>query len=109
MCFLLETVTEEAVRSLNVAESINQLYEEMKGEFADCLASKWSISALDFVFQNPVYRNNKFLYKSGIPKGTAARFTRILYRNKLISMIESPSGNQSALYSFEPLIKLVRV
>ena len=48
------------VRLMNIdaiAESISSLYEEMKQVFSDSLASKWSMTALDFVFTNPVFRN----------------------------------------------------
>ncbi len=107
--FFLETVNEQAIQSLQVAENIRDLYEQMKEAFADCLSSRWSINALDFVFKNPVYRNKQFVSNAGIPSVTAARFTRELHKNNLIVKLEEPSGNKSALYSFEPLLNLVRV
>jgi len=88
---------------------IRTLYEEMKIVFSDVLSSKWSVNALDFVFTNPVFRNNKFTTNSGIPTASAARFTRALLENNLILTLEEASGRRPALYSFEPLMKLVRV
>jgi hypothetical protein len=81
----------------------------MKEVFKDVLSSKWSVNALDFVFTNPVFRNNKFTKDSGIPSASAARFTRVLLEKELIVTKEEPSGRKPALYSFEPLMKLVRV
>jgi len=107
--FFLKAVTHQAVRNLEIADSINALYEEMKAVFSQILASKWSVIALDFVFTNPVFRNNKFTTKSGIPTPTAARFTRILLEKELIFTLEESSGRRPALYSFEPLMQLVRV
>jgi Fic family protein len=107
--FFLEAVEQQAIRNLTVAENITTLYEEMKIVFSDALSSKWSVNALDFAFTNPVFRNNKFTSKSGIPAASAARFTRVLLEKSLIVTLEEASGRRPALYSFEPLMELVRV
>lgn len=107
--FFLITVEHQAIRNLQVAESIQKLYEEMKGTFAEILSSKWSVNALDFVFTNPVFRNSKFTSSAGIPAPTAAKFTKkLIDAGYLVTKIES-SGRRPALYSFEPLMKLVRI
>jgi Fic family protein len=105
----LEAVEQQSIRNLAIAENIRKLYEDMKLTFASVLSSKWSVNALDFIFTNPVFRNNKFTVNSGIPAPSAARFTRVLLEKNLISTLEEASGRKSALYSFEPLMQLVRV
>ncbi len=107
--FFLKAIEQQAIRNLTIAENISNLYEEMKIVFSDTLSSKWSVNALDFVFTNPVFRNNKFTTKSGIPTASAARFTRVLLEKNLIATLEEASGRRPALYSFEPLMELVRV
>ena len=107
--FFLEAIEQQAISNLVIAENIGALYEEMKTIFSKILSSKWSVYALDFIFTNPVFRNNKFTSKSGIPTASAARFTRILLEKDLIAMVEEASGRRPALYSFEPLMQLVRV
>lgn len=107
--FFLEAIEQQAIRNLAIAENISALYEKMKIVFSDTLSSKWSVNALDFVFTNPVFRNNKFTKSSGIPTATAARFTRLLVEKKLITPLGEASGRRPALYSFEPLMELVRV
>lgn len=107
--FFLRAVEQQAIHNLMIAESIRTLYEEMKQTFADKLSSKWSVAALDFIFTNPVFRNNRFTSHSGIPAATAARFTRILLDEGIITTIEEAAGRRPALYSFEPLMSLVRV
>lgn len=107
--FFLKAVEQQAIRNLNITEKIHDLYEEMKNEFQAVLASKWSVNALDFVFTNPVFRNNKFTSSSGIKASSAARFTRALSERNLLTKIEEPSGRRAALYIFEPLMQLVRV
>jgi Fic family protein len=107
--FFLEAVEKQAIKNLMIAEKINNLYDEMKVVFSEALASKWCISALDYIFANPVFRNNKFTRNSGIPSASAARFTRVLLDRELIKCLEEGAGSRPALYSFEPLLKLVRV
>jgi len=107
--FFLNAVEQQAIRNLTIAENIRTLYEEMKIIFSDVLSSKWSVNALDFVFTNPVFRNNRFTTHSGIPAASAARFTRVLLEKNLLMTIEGASGRRPALYSFEPLMELVRV
>lgn len=109
-CILfLEAVEAQAIRNLAIAENIRALYEKMKQEFSNALASKWSVNALDFVFTNPVFRNNRFTRQGGMSPASAARFTRVLLEKNLLRTVEEPSGRRSALYAFEPLLELVRV
>jgi Fic family protein len=107
--FFLHAIESQAIKNLEVAESIGRLYEEMKTTFGEALASKWSLNALDFVFTNPIFRNNKFTNNSGIPKASAHKFARTLLDRGLLTTIEEASGRRPALYSFEPLLELVRV
>ena len=107
--FFLNAIEKQAIKNLEIAEKIKSLYEEMKPIFSDTLSSKWSVNALDYIFTNPIFRNNRFTSKSGIPGPSAARFTRILLEKELIRTIEESSGRRPALYAFEPLLKLVRV
>ena len=107
--FFFNAVENQANKNLEISENIKNLYEEMKGIFSEKLSSRWCVNAIDYIFTNPIFRNNKFTSKSGIPKPTAQRFTRILLQEGIISQLEEASGRSPALYSFEPLMKLVRV
>jgi len=107
--FFLNAVEQQAIRNLNITEKIHDLYEKMKNEFQAALASKWSVNALDFVFTNPIFRNNKFASSSGIKVSSAMRFTRVLSERNLLIKIEESSGRRATLYMFEPLMQLLRV
>ena len=107
--FFLEAVKDQASHNLEIAEQISQLYESMKREFTDLLSSKWSLNALEFIFTNPVFRNSTFTNKSGIPTSTASKFSKILQDNNILKVVEEISGRISTLYSFEPLMEIVRV
>lgn len=107
--FFLHAIRSQAERNLEVAENIGKLYDEMKGNFIQTLGSRWSVSALDFIFTNPVFRSNKFTSQSGVSASTALRFLRALSDKKLLTTLSEASGRRPALYSFEPLLALVRV
>ena len=107
--FFLEAVRGQADMNLAKSEEIRNLYENMKETFRECLSSKWSINALDFMFANPVFRNNIFTgVASGIPKQTAQGFTRKLLEAELLAIVEHSSGRSAGLYAFEPLLKILR-
>lgn len=106
--FMLTAFREEAIRNLGKAESVRELYDVMKDGFRELLQSQWSTVAADFVFTRPVFKASLFTGKSTIPQATAYRFLRILQNEKIIRIIEPASGRRAALYSFEPLLELVR-
>lgn len=107
--FFLVAVEQQAIHNLEVAERIRVLYEDMKIQISELLASKYSVSALDYLFTYPVFRNSRFTSGAGIPSQTAARFSRVLLRKGFLETVEEASGRKSAIYRFEPLMKLVRV
>ncbi len=107
--FFLDAIKSQAEKNLEVAERIGALYEDMKGTFGGALGSRWSVTALDFIFTNPVFRSNKFTSSSGIPSSTAQRFLRMLVEKNLLTTLAEASGRRPAMYSFEPLMQVVRV
>lgn len=107
--FFLVAVKEQAFHNLEVANDVRSLYETMKGKFAERLASKWSVAALDYMFTYPVFRNSRFTRDAGIPAQTAARFSRVLLEAGLLQTVAEAAGQRSAIYRFEPLMELIRV
>lgn len=107
--FFLGAIAEQANNNLNVAQKIQNLYDEMKLEFTEILSSKWSVQSLDFIFSNPVFRTNNYYKLTGIPQPTGNNILKKLHTNDLLKLREEASGNKPALYSFEPLMKLIRV
>ena len=106
--FFLKGLETQANENLAKAEQIKSLYERLKIEFREALASQWSTTALDFMFSRPVFRNNIFTARAGIPGPTAHRFSRTLVEQGFLRTVEESAGRRPALYSFEPLLELVR-
>ena len=107
--FFLKAVKEQAEDNLRIAEEIRMLYERLKIDFSELLASKWSIDVLDFIFTYPIFRNNKFISDTKIPSATAGLIIKKLIKEGYLEVKEPASGRTPALYSFETLLKLVRV
>lgn len=107
--FFLTAVENQAIRNLQIAESIKELYENTKVEFSELLASKWNLEILDYIFTNPIFRNNKFVKTTGIPNATATTIIKKLIEAEYLVTREEASGRRAAMYAFEPLMRLVRV
>lgn len=107
--FFLIAVKIQAEKNLEIAEEIRQLYENTKTEFSELLSSKWNLEILDYIFTYPVFRNNKLQKETGIPGATAQSMVKKLVENNYLKVREEASGRRAGLYSFEPLMRLVRV
>jgi Fic family protein len=106
--FFLQALEAQATQNLQKAEEIRALYATMKDNFRKELSSQWSTQALDFMFTRPIFRNNVFTAKAGIPPATAHRFTRSLTDASLLKTLVPAAGRRPALYAFEPLLAIVR-
>lgn len=107
--FFLKAVQNQAYNNLEVAESIKSLYEEMKTKFNDSLSSKWSVTVLDYMFTKPVFRLNRFNKETGIPSASTSGIIRRLIESGMLKVVQEAAGRRAALYSFEPLMRLVRI
>jgi len=111
LIFFLEAVKAQADYNLNAMNRIRALYEAMKGVFAEITGSKYSIAVLDAVFTSPIFRNQQICKRSGVPPATINRFTKALLADPrtLLKVARPAAGRRAAVYSFEPLLELIRV
>ena len=108
--FFLRAIHEQAEYNLETIQRIRDLYENMKQIFCDETGSKHAIAMLDAVFTLPVFRNQQISTISGISPATVNRFTKILCESdlNLLKVVREGAGSRSAIYSFEPLVEIVR-
>lgn len=81
----------------------------MRERFREILNSQFHDRALDFVFASPVFRNDRFVERSGIPASSARGLSRRLVEAGLLRTIQPASGRRAALYAFDPLLDLLEV
>lgn len=108
--FFLEAVEAQSIYNLGATRRIGDLYEEMKSVFSDVTGSKHAIALLDAVFSIPVFRNQQIAKHSGIPPASVSRFTKALLEDdrNLLRIARHGAGSRAAIYSFEPLLEIIR-
>lgn len=107
--FFLEAMHAQATVNIRTADAIFSLHVEMRERFREILSSQHHDQALDFVFANPVFRNDRFVARSAIPPSSARQLSRRLADAGLLRVLEPSSGRRAALYAFDALLDLLKV
>jgi len=107
--FFLQAMHEQATVNIQTADAIFKLHSGMRERFREVLNSQFHDQALDFVFASPVFRNDRFVERSGIPATTARLLSRRLVDAGLLRTLQPAAGRRAALYAFDPLLDLLRV
>lgn len=107
--FFLQAMHAQATVNIQTADSILVLYNQMRERFREVLNSQYHDQALDFVFASPIFRNDRFVDRSGIPAASARALSRRLVDAGLLRTIEPSAGRRAALYAFDPLLDLLKV
>ncbi len=107
--FFLRAMHAQAAVNVSTADRILTLYGEMRERFRETLNSQFHDQALDFVFASPIFRNDRFVDRSGIPVSSARLLSRRLVEAGFLRTIEASAGRRAALYAFDPLLDLLRV
>lgn len=107
--FFLKAMHAQATLNIQTADSIFALHGEMRERFREALNSQFHDQALDFVFASPIFRNDRFVDRSGIPASSARALSRRLVETKFLRTIEPAAGRRAALYAFDPLLDILKV
>lgn len=105
--FFLTALKSQAIENIEVVGRIEALYNQMRQRLRDTLRSRWSVDALNFIFANPIFRNNRFTRGSGIPKPTANNFTNIMLEQGILKTLIPAAGRAPGLYSFPALLEIL--
>jgi Fic family protein len=106
--FFLNALQSQAAENIDIVGRIQRLYEDMREMLRDVLKSRWSFDALNYVFANPIFRNNRFTRDSGIPKPTANNFTNRMVEAGVLQVLIPPAGRAPGLYAFPALLEIVQ-
>ena len=104
--FFLKAVIEQARENQGKATAILDLYKKSKEVFANLTRSLYSIRALDFVFERPIFRSTDFVVQSGIPRPTAMRISKVLRDKGLLKEIRVGKGRREGILSFPALLNI---
>lgn len=107
--FFLTALHAQAQMNIATVNAIERLYLAMRERFRVLLNSQYHDRALDYIFANPVFRNDLFVAKSDIPPQTARIHSRRLVSAGLLRVLQPSSGRRAAFYAFDPLLDLLKV
>ncbi len=107
--FFLQAMHAQVTVNIQTADAIFRLLGEMRVRFREVLNSEFHDFALDLAFASPVFRNDRFVKRSGIPPFSARALSRLLVEAGLLRTIEGASGRCAAMHAFDPLLDLPKV
>lgn len=105
--FFLKALIEQAKINEDKATLILKLYSEKKSALVPLTHSQYSILALDWIFDRPIFKSSDFVESSKIPAPTARRILNIFRENGIIKTFDEASGRKSAVYGFSELLNIV--
>jgi Fic family protein len=105
--YFLTAVERQATTNSEKVSSIAGLYEDTKDRVVDLVSSKYTIQAIDTLFEKPIFSSSKFQELSAIPKQSSYRILRDLEDGDVVKQVRESSGRKPALYVFEPLLDIV--
>lgn len=98
---------QEWQRNQKIWEAVLEFYNTKKTDLVTITHSQYSILALDWIFEKPVFKSTDFVDSSGIPAPTARRILTAFRDNNIIKTLEESAGRKSAVYGFAELINIV--
>ena len=106
--YFLEAITSQAINNTKRAKRIIQLYEEMKHIIQDVTKSRNSLKIQDFLFSKLIFETPDFTESTELSKPHAAKVIKSLLENKIIDIVTPARGRRPAMYSFKPLMDIVK-
>lgn len=104
--FFLQAVRAQADDNLRKAKAILDLYGEMKLRFVEITRSRYSIQALDWVFERPIFRSSEFTVDGAIPRATAKRLLASLQAEGVLRVLSVAGGRRGAIVAFPALLNI---
>lgn len=105
--YFLNAAKEQSKKNIEKAKNIQSLYEMKKQKIRDLTNSKYSINALDCIFNVPIFNTVQFKKISKIPEATASRILSILVKGEVVKILQQGSGQRPTLYIFPKLLRIV--
>ena len=104
--FFLDAVRVQAQDNLTKAESIIELYDDMKRRVADLTRSRYTVHSLDWIFQHPIFRSVDFADSAGFTQRTARRILDVLSEGDVLRVIQPGRGRKAAVLAFSELLNV---
>jgi Fic family protein len=104
--FFLNALMHQANQNTQKATAILNLFNDKKTLLVELTRSQYSILALDWIFERPVFKSSDFVESAGIPAPTARRILAVFRDNSILSTVEEASGRRAGVYAFAELLNI---
>ena len=104
--FFLTAIIEQAKQNSQKAKSILALYDRMKAQLPEIVATQFSVQTIDTLFDRPIFKSSDFIAQSKIPKATAMRILRALQDHHVLRVFRAGGGRRPAILVFHELITI---
>ena len=96
----------QAKENLRKAGAILELYNNMKPVFIELIRSQYTIQALDWIFEHPIFKSPDFIRDTGIPKSTAQRILGVLKKENMLTVLEESRGRKASVFAHPALLNI---
>jgi Fic family protein len=104
--FFLKALKEQADQNSIRASKILHLYNSKKNELVQLTHSQYTIRALDWIFEKPIFKSSDFVDNAGIPSATARRIISVFKKDGILRTLKEASGRKPAVYAFRELLNI---
>jgi len=104
--FFLQALITQAEENQDKALSILTLYDYRKDWIVEATHSQYAVRALDWFFNQPIFRTSDFVATSEIPRPTANRILRVVRDQGLLREIRPASGRRAAILALPELLNI---
>ncbi|NWH05316.1 Fic family protein [Desulfobacter latus] len=104
--FFLKALQAQAEDNLAKAKAILDLYDRMKHNVAEWTHSQYSIHALDWIFERPIFKSTDFVRSAGIPQATAKRILTVLKEQNVLKEMQTAGGRRAAILAYSDLLNI---
>lgn len=102
--FFLSALNEQAIGNTTKVRSILGMYTQMKQDLPSYLKSRYTIQALDAIFQRPLFNVDEFARVSGIPKISAYQIINTIREKGVLRIYREGAGRRPRILIFHQLI-----
>jgi Fic family protein len=104
--FFLQGISQQAKSNEKKTREVLALYDRVKKQVVEITHSQYSIAAVDFIFQTPIFTSTTFIEHSLIPKPTAGRILSLLREADLLTPLAEGRGRRPSIYAFRALLNI---
>ena len=104
--FFLQAVQAQAEDNLARARGIIDLYDSLKSRVIDLTRSQYAIYALDWIFEQPIFRSTDFAEQAAIPAPSARRILKLLRDEDILKTLVEGGGRRPVTLIFPALLNV---